>query len=302
MADLWRPYRGIQIEEVDGQRILFRFFHVLDLRWVIDNGAWTFDSWLVVMTEIKPAEIPTQVPLFEANFWVQGHSMPASYCTEAVGQVIGNHVGSFVGLDKEHKFSRDEPYIRLRARLDVRRPLKKEKKIRRPGGEWVIISLKYEKLPTFCFTCGRMGHVDRGCALRFQAGNQFIPQRWTSELRAMLRRKKSLMKSKYLVEDTRSLDTVMGQTSYQGKGISSGSINQHDRRNDEVMEEIDYGTEVGEDRLKRRHGENGLKETGVASLGEQLARSFGNNITNTGGQDPKNLVLAGLETRTCPSS
>ncbi|CAN0857900.1 hypothetical protein LINGRAHAP2_LOCUS6981 [Linum grandiflorum] len=61
--------------------------------------------------------------------------------------------------------------MRLRAQVDVLKPLKKQKKIRKPDGEWVVSELKYEKLPTFCFTCGRMGHVDRLCGLRFMAGN-----------------------------------------------------------------------------------------------------------------------------------
>ncbi|CAN0920097.1 hypothetical protein LINGRAHAP2_LOCUS31837 [Linum grandiflorum] len=41
MADIWRPYRGIIIEELEGKLILFCFYHALDLRWVLENGPWT---------------------------------------------------------------------------------------------------------------------------------------------------------------------------------------------------------------------------------------------------------------------
>ncbi|CAN0885531.1 Uncharacterized protein At4g02000 [Linum grandiflorum] len=201
IADLWRPYRGIKIEELEEGRILFRFFHEIDLRWVMENSPWTYESCLIVMAAILPGQTPAQIPLNMADFWVQGYKMPNSYCTTAVGRVVGDHVGNFVSMDEEHKFTPEEPYMRLRARMDVSKPLKKEKKIRRPGGDWVIITLKYEKLPTFCFTCGRMGHVDRGYALRFQAGNSDIPQRWSAELRAPPRRKKQIIKSRYLVDD-----------------------------------------------------------------------------------------------------
>ncbi|CAN0916180.1 hypothetical protein LINGRAHAP2_LOCUS29575 [Linum grandiflorum] len=89
MADLWRPFRGMRIEELEDHRILFRFFHTLDLRWVNDNGPWTYDSFLIVMTELGSGMLPMEVPLQEADFWVQGHAMPASFCIEAVGRVIG---------------------------------------------------------------------------------------------------------------------------------------------------------------------------------------------------------------------
>ncbi|CAN0884353.1 hypothetical protein LINGRAHAP2_LOCUS14811, partial [Linum grandiflorum] len=112
----------------------FVFFHILDLRWVLDNGPWTYNSWLVVMAEIKNGQLPTQVPLTESEFWIQGHDLPASFCTEAVGKVIANHAGQFVSMDVDHKFTMEEPFIRLRVRLDGWRPLRKEKKIRRLGG------------------------------------------------------------------------------------------------------------------------------------------------------------------------
>ncbi|CAN0846301.1 hypothetical protein LINGRAHAP2_LOCUS4382 [Linum grandiflorum] len=70
MANLWRLYRGIRIAELDERLILFRFYHELDLRWVLDNGPWTFESCLVSMGEIWRGQRPDRVPLNTAEFWV----------------------------------------------------------------------------------------------------------------------------------------------------------------------------------------------------------------------------------------
>lgn len=47
---------------------------------------------------------------------------------------------------------------------DVRKPLKRRKKIVRTNGKEVIVNYKYERLGDFCFTCGLMTHTERYCS------------------------------------------------------------------------------------------------------------------------------------------
>lgn len=54
-------------------------------------------------------------------------------------------------------------YMRIRVKVDVRVPLKKEKKIKKPGGEWKVVHFKYERLGIFCFACGLIGHTEQYC-------------------------------------------------------------------------------------------------------------------------------------------
>ncbi|KAI4351428.1 hypothetical protein L6164_005797 [Bauhinia variegata] len=49
-------------------------------------------------------------------------------------------------------------------RVDVRLPLKKVKK---PGGEWRVVKVKYERLGVFCFLCGVLGHTEHFCEKLF---------------------------------------------------------------------------------------------------------------------------------------
>ena len=70
---------------------------------------------------------------------------------------MGDHVGDFIRIDDDHKYTKEEPYMRLRAVVDVRRSIRKEKKFRRPMGEWLTASFKYGKLSTSCFMCGGCG-------------------------------------------------------------------------------------------------------------------------------------------------
>ncbi|CAN1316778.1 hypothetical protein LINPERPRIM_LOCUS30193 [Linum perenne] len=50
--------------------------------------------------------------------------------------------------------------MRLRVSIDIRQPPKREKKTSVNGGEGVTGIFRYERLPTFCFICGQIGHID----------------------------------------------------------------------------------------------------------------------------------------------
>lgn len=66
-----------------------------------------------------------------------------------VGKALANYVGSFISYDTKNVWSLERPYMRLRIRVDIRQPLKKDKKVRKPDGEWITYNFKFEKLPFF---------------------------------------------------------------------------------------------------------------------------------------------------------
>lgn len=53
--------------------------------------------------------------------------------------------------------------MRIKIRLDVRKPLKRKKKIKRKNGTKVIVTCKYERLGDFCFAGGLVTHTERLC-------------------------------------------------------------------------------------------------------------------------------------------
>ncbi|CAN0925325.1 hypothetical protein LINGRAHAP2_LOCUS34689 [Linum grandiflorum] len=81
-----------------------------------------------------------------------------------------------------------ESCMRLRVKLDVRKSLLREKEVKKPSSS-IMVTFKYEKLPIFCFLCGRIGHINRACAVRFHfARNTELRLLWDASLRAPQRR------------------------------------------------------------------------------------------------------------------
>ncbi|CAH9091608.1 unnamed protein product [Cuscuta epithymum] len=64
------------------------------------------------------------------------------------------------------------------------RSLKVGMTLRRGQGEGHWVGFKYEKLPSFCFVCGIIGHADRYCPLAYENTNLKVPKKYGASLRA----------------------------------------------------------------------------------------------------------------------
>lgn len=129
LADLWKPAMGVNIRGLKPHIFLFQFYHKDDMKWVLNNGPWTFDNACLVLNTVKTGEDPVNVMLNEIEFWIQIHGLPVGYMTEMVEKQLGNFFGTFVQYDAKNNSSIWREYIRIRIKMDVRKPIKRKKKI-----------------------------------------------------------------------------------------------------------------------------------------------------------------------------
>ncbi|CAH9143471.1 unnamed protein product [Cuscuta epithymum] len=127
-----------------------------------------FEQNLLVLRALQPGDVPLRVPLNEAEFWVQVHDIPYDFMNLGVARRIGNFVGKFVNWEKPQYDKKWKPYMRVRACLDVGKPLKIGTTLRKGQGDGYWVDFKYEKLPSFCFSCGIIGHSNRFCPLVYE--------------------------------------------------------------------------------------------------------------------------------------
>lgn len=163
MADVWRPTMGINIKEIEQGIFLFQFYHKEDMNWVLKGGPWSFDNAMFEMAEVPKGEEPLNVPLWHVNMWMQIYELPSGFISEAMGKQLGDFFGEFLEYDNKNNTSSWREFMRIRVRLDVRKPLKRKKKIMKKSGVEVMVSCKYERLGEFCFTCGMLTHTDHYC-------------------------------------------------------------------------------------------------------------------------------------------
>ena len=79
VAAMWRPERGIFVQELDDRQFLFKFFHEYDINRVLEGGPWIYDNMYILLHRLLPNEAPTAIPLDSLDFWVQIHNLPAGF-------------------------------------------------------------------------------------------------------------------------------------------------------------------------------------------------------------------------------
>ncbi|MCH82853.1 hypothetical protein A2U01_0003665, partial [Trifolium medium] len=201
MADLWKPVRGVTIKEASAGKILFHFAHPLDMEAVLNGSPWIFDNNMLILEQVQLGMQIEHIPLFHVNMWVQVHDLPMGLMKEKVGIPLANYIGSFVEYDKKNNSTFWREFMRIRVKIDVRLPLKKDTKVMNKEGKWCTVKFKYEKLGTFCFVCGIMGHSENKCEVRFSMEQDDGTREWSAELRADPRTRGGRPVSRWLRED-----------------------------------------------------------------------------------------------------
>jgi hypothetical protein len=144
---------------------------------------------MLVLNTLAEDEDPREVQLTKVPFWIQVHNLPAGFMSQKVGKNIADYIGEYLDYDEKNDNLPWRKYMRIRVLVDVRLPLKRTKKIKKPGGESKVVQFKYERLGTFCYICGLMGHSDSRCPKLFELGDSDVKREWSPELRADMRRK-----------------------------------------------------------------------------------------------------------------
>lgn len=188
---------GINIKEIDSGIFLFQFYHHEDLSWVLNGGPWSFDNAMLIVSKIPAGEEPLNVSLWSIEMWIQIHDLPKGFMYEAVGKQLGDFFGEFITYDAKNNSSIWMEYMKIKIKMDFRKPLKRKKKIRRKNGTEFTVHCKYERLGDFYFECGLMSHTERFCRKAMENRGDEAQKDWGGWLRAPPRRVANQNRSKW---------------------------------------------------------------------------------------------------------
>jgi hypothetical protein len=151
----------VEIQDLNKNLFLFKFSSKKEADLVCKNGLWSFDRNLLILNRISGNEQPSELAMNKASLWVRVYDLPLKLRSEAMAKKLGNILGMFEEMDMK-EVNTMRKFLRIRTSLDLTKPLKRGSKLHFQGKD-IWVDYKYERLPNFCFVCGRIGHQMRDC-------------------------------------------------------------------------------------------------------------------------------------------
>ncbi|XP_074274046.1 uncharacterized protein LOC141597480 [Silene latifolia] len=165
MIKLWNPSKPIMGNVIDAKEktFIFSFGAERDRARVLEGQPWHFDKFVWCFDEPNQSGKISDVPLFLFPIWARIYDLPLSGRTSLENaRKLGNCLGNFMHFEHGPNAELDRA-IRVRVLYDIREPLKASIPIRMKGGSTSRFAVKYERLPTFCYGCGLIGHGEKDC-------------------------------------------------------------------------------------------------------------------------------------------
>ncbi|KAL8508104.1 hypothetical protein ACS0TY_018603 [Phlomoides rotata] len=176
LASIWRPMRGVSIKHIGEGSFLFQFYHILDVNRILEGLPWSFNNHPLVLHSFLRGKHPLRVPLNKLPFWVQVYDLPHGYFMERVGSQLGDFIGKFMEYDSSNRGAAWMTFMCIWVEVDTNIQLKRWKKVGHRAGGSFLVHFKYEKLNSFCFVCGLLGHTENYCEVHL-ASSDVVPKR-----------------------------------------------------------------------------------------------------------------------------
>lgn len=152
-----------------------RFGSEGDWRHALHNGPWQFDFHVVVLKDYEGNVTASEMIFYTVQTWVRVVDLPLDKRTSEFGRALGDWLGEVVRVDVEKDgFARGKE-LRVRAKISIFEPLVRRFKLRSSledeEGTWY--DFHYEKIPHFCFECGRLVHPRGICEPPVDSSSQW---------------------------------------------------------------------------------------------------------------------------------
>ncbi|KAH7841892.1 hypothetical protein Vadar_008609 [Vaccinium darrowii] len=162
----WRTRAPFHVDEWNNIVFIFRYENEEDRSSILQEAPWSVMGNLLVLIPLRDGMVVSELNFNFFPFWIQIHGLPVEKLSRANAEIIGNRVGKLLALETAPDgFCLTRGYLRVQVEINIEHPLPKgfwsKGKTKSSPNRWV--SFKFEKLPDFCYACGRLGHDNRAC-------------------------------------------------------------------------------------------------------------------------------------------
>lgn len=161
LKSAWRTEFSFEVRDLGENKAIFLFEDETDMVRVLTNGPWSFDKYLVAIHKLGEKEQIQNICFEKVSFWVQLHDVPTRRMTRETGEKIGRTLGEIEEVDIPATANLLGKFIRVRVKMEITKPLCRGRLIKFGGPTPVWVSFRYERLPIFCYWCGKLNHDEK---------------------------------------------------------------------------------------------------------------------------------------------
>lgn len=162
MKKLWNPVKGMTCHDLGCNLVAFQFNSIKDMKRVQDMEPWHFNKHVLVLKQITDDVQPSAIKYNTAPIWIRVYDLPFIGRDENTITQLGKRVGEVLAIDKESCAGMTRS-VRLKVEIQLDKPLKRGIRVRIGKAEPVWLPITYERLPSFCYACGKLGHTHKDC-------------------------------------------------------------------------------------------------------------------------------------------
>ncbi|KAL9661387.1 hypothetical protein QQ045_026211 [Rhodiola kirilowii] len=163
----WKIKKDLSYQEMIHNKVVVKLRSEEEQLRILEGGPWTFMGWAVIVEKWRNGSAPTVYNSRSIRMWVQVHNVPSELRegSTSTPQEIASLVGKVIMDEKQdgNKDASRRKWDRFRVDIDVDKPILHGVVLAEEDRDPVWIDFKYERLPTLCFSCGRLTHESNKC-------------------------------------------------------------------------------------------------------------------------------------------
>lgn len=143
---------------------MVKFYAKRDKEMVLHLGPWCFDNSLLALENLKVNVKLSQLNFDKVAFWIKLLDIPLGFQNKFMAKRVGDAIGKFIEVgSNQDNFCWGES-LRIKILIDITKPLRRGIWIKLgESQEKFWIHIRYERLPDFCYGCGKIGHTVKEC-------------------------------------------------------------------------------------------------------------------------------------------
>lgn len=154
----WTRYGMVRMIEMDEHPLAFEFDHDRHREHILDLGPWSVNGQCLNLRKCGVDRSLEELKFNMLQIWIQVNGLNLDMYYSKNAHMIGNEVGNCVRVESEHTM-KQRSFLRMQVEINIEEPIKEGIWWTNHAGLEKWTPIKYERLPDFCYGCGRIGHT-----------------------------------------------------------------------------------------------------------------------------------------------